>query len=474
MAKPKEQYKCSKCGKITSKWGGQCSFCKEWNTLEAYEETAVVSSPGGKIQGTVQAKQMKDITISERNRVLTGIDEFDRVVGGGLVDDSVSIISAIPGTGKSTLCMSLCNNMVKLGKTAYYASGEESQSQLKSRAMRMNLDCMDKIYVSDTTCMDDVIETALKIDADFIIADSIQAFYLKEHLPSRPGNPTQVIECASILLNIAKRHGKPRMVIIVGQMNKDDELAGHRALEHLVDTVLIMDGNRDDVFRMLFSTKNRFGDIGEIGFFQMTGEGLLSVENPSEYFLTERDMPVMGTALTVLKEGSRPIIIEIESLVTKSFTSFPTRISEVMNKDRLNVMISILEQHCGMNFYDKNVTINTQNNIRLKSSDINLAVIMSIVSSYYKKPLPLNSVFLADVGLTGELKKLPNIEMRLKELDRMGYGEVFISKNACISVEGYKNISIKKFGAISEVLDYLDMKRHKKEETANKNIENPV
>lgn len=459
MAKNKIKYRCGNCSGVFGKWSGQCPSCKQWNTMEEYEEIATTPSSIQKKSSKSTAKIMKDIVIGEQVRVMTGIGEFDRVVGGGLVNDSITILTAPPGTGKSTLCLSICDKMIENDKTVLYASGEESAQQLKSRAIRMKLQHIDSLYVTDTPCMDDVINAVLSCDADVVIADSIQAFYLNDFLPSRAGNPTQVMECANILQMAAKRSSKPRIVIIIGQMNKDDELVGHRALEHLVDTVLIMDGNTDDSFRMLFANKNRFGDTGEIGFFQMTTEGLISVLNPSEYFLTERDNPVVGTALSVLKEGSRPIIIEVESLVTRSFTSYPTRISEVISKDRMNVMLSILEQHCKMNFFDKNVAVNTQNNIRLRSGDVNLAILMTIASSYYKTTIPLGTVFLADVGLTGELKKIPNIEMRIKELERMGYKTVYVSKNTQVDSKLFKTITIKRKNLLSEVIADLDMKK---------------
>lgn len=459
MAKPKIQYKCSACGNISSKWMGQCMSCKAWNTLEEYTETNVVGNKTIHTNPDIKPMQMRDVIINQNNRILTGIDEFDRVVGGGLVDDSITILAAPPGTGKSTLCIDLCDKMIALGKTVVYASGEESSSQLKARAERLKLPNSCDIYLSDTTRMDDVINLVQTVDADFVVVDSIQTFALDEFLPSRAGNPTQVIECASALQTLAKRSHKPRMIIIIGQMNKEDELVGTRSLEHLVDTVLILDGNSDDTFRMLFANKNRFGDTGEIGFFQMTETGLLSVKNPSEYFLTERQTPVVGTALTVLKEGSRPIVIEIESLVTRSFTSFPTRISDSIKKDKLNVLVSVLEQHCKMNFFDKNVVINTQNNIKLRCSDVNLATIVTMASSYYQKPLPLKSVFLADVGLTGELKKIPNIEMRLRELDRMGYDTVYVAKSSTVNDSKFKNIKIKKFSLIAEVLKDLGLSK---------------
>lgn len=456
MAKNKNQYKCSNCNEIFNKWTGQCPKCKEWNSLEEY----ISNSNQKTTTGIIVPVKMKDVKENKNTRILTGIDEFDRVVGGGLIDDSITVLSAPPGTGKSTLCMMIADKILEQNKTVVYASGEESASQLKNRADRLNLNHIEDMYVLDNTSMDDVIQLVLSVDADLVIVDSIQTFTLNEYLPSRAGNPTQVTECAGALQNLAKRSNKHRMILVIGQMNKEDELVGTRTLEHLVDTVLILDGNSDDSFRILLSTKNRFGDTGETGFFQMTETGLLSVENPSEFFLTERKNAVVGTSLTVLKEGSRSIIMEIESLVTPSFTPYPSRISECMNREQLNVLISILEQHCKMSFFNKNVVIKTQNNLKLKTSDSNLATIMSIVSSYYGKEIPLNTVFLADVGLTGELKKIPNIEGRLKELDRMKYEKVFISDKTNISTS-FKHIQLIKMSTIKDVLTYFGFNKNK-------------
>ena len=457
MAKAKTQYQCSSCKTIVPKWSGQCPNCKEWNTLEDYIEpigTPTVIAAHNTTR-TVTALKLKDVQKQQSHRIKTGMAEFDRVVGGGLVDDSITIFAGCPGIGKSTTLLSLCDKMLSLGKVVVYASGEESASQIKARAERLKLSHIDELYISDNTCMNDVLALITQVNADFIIADSINTFILNEYLPSRAGSPTQTVECASALQECAKRGNKPRAVIMVGQLNKDDELMGMRTLEHMVDTVLMLDGDSQETFRILYTSKNRFGDTGETGFFQMTEHGMEEVKNPSEFFLTARSKPVVGTSLTVLKEGSRPIIVEIESLVTKSFTAFPTRITETMSKDRLNVLISILEQHCHMSFFDKNVIINTQNNIKLKTSDTSLATLMSICSSYFKKPLPYNSVYLADVGLTGELKKIPNIDIRLKELDRMGYGDVYVAQD--VPVGQYKNIRVVKCNLIEDVLKNIGL-----------------
>jgi DNA repair protein RadA/Sms len=465
MAKQKTTYKCTSCGNIVMRWAGQCPHCSAWNTIEEYIEPvgtpAKVAAAKAQTRN-VNAVRLRDVQAQETNRIVTGIAEFDRVVGGGLVNDSMTIIAGAPGIGKSSVLIGLCDKLLSLGKTVVYASGEESASQIKSRAERLNLSHSDDMYISDTTCMDDVLALINQVDADFVIADSINTFTLNEHLPSRAGSPTQTVECASALQDCAKRSHKPRAIILVGQVNKDDELTGMRSLEHMVDTVLMLEGDSQDTLRILYTSKNRFGDTGETGFFQMTEHGMEEVKNPSEFFLTSRENSVVGTSLTVLKEGSRPIVVEIESLVTRSFTSYPSRITETMSRDRLNVLISILEQHCGMTFIDKNVIINAQNNLKLKKSDTSLATLMSICSSYYQKPLPFNSVYLADVGLTGELKKIPNIDVRLKELDRMGYGDVYVAQST--NVGNYKNINVIKCNKIDDVLRLVDLKSKRREE----------
>jgi DNA repair protein RadA/Sms len=240
------------------------------------------------------------------------------------------------------------------------------------------------------------------------------------------------MECANALLKVAKSEKRPRVVIMVGQMTKEDEIAGLRALEHLVDTVLIIDGEDGEELKGLSTSKNRYGSTGEIGFFSMTEKGMISIDNPSEFFMTRRenDHAISGSALTVVKEGTRPIILEIESLVSKSFTPYPSRIGECIRRDQLNTLISVLEQRGGMPLFDKNVVVKTTGGLKLKEQSVNLAVIMSIVSSTKEKGIPGDVVFVADVGLTGELKRVPAIESRVRELNRMGFRKVFVAKNA--------------------------------------------
>lgn len=460
MAKIKSVYICEKCGYESPKWMGKCPDCNSWNT---FEEELVEKKSNSSVSKSVlssikkPAKKLVDVTSSKSDRITTGIKEFDRVMGGGIVKDSITIITARPGAGKSTLLLQVADSIAENGHKVIYASGEESDSQIRNRADRILNKINENIWVIQENSMDSVAHSINEIDPDLIIIDSIQTFTMEAAMPARAGSPTQTMECANELLKIAKDDKRPRAIIIVGQMTKADELAGLRALEHLVDTVLIIEANSDEELRGLVSSKNRFGSTGETGFFQMTEKGMESIDNPSEYFMTKRDEGelVSGSTLTVVKEGSRAIIMEVESLVSKTFTPYPTRIGETLGKDKLNTLISILELRGGLNLYDKNVIIKTTGGMRIREQAINLAVIMSIVSSVRNKGIPNNVAFIADVGLTGELKKVPSLESRVKELGRMGFKKVYVAKDSFtrgFKVEGIDIIALK---TLSEVMSHV-------------------
>lgn len=428
--KTKTLFICSGCQQAYPKWQGKCDACQAWNTLEEKRQ-APKSSPKRQFTSMTAPKRLSDIQSKNSDRIITDIGEFNRVMGGGVVRDSLTIITAKPGAGKSTLLLQVAQDIANKGYKVLYASGEESESQIKNRAERILGKVHDHIWVYSDTRMNDVLASVEQVDPDLIIVDSIQTFALAEY-SSRPGSPTQTMECANELLKIAKSPTRPRAVIMVGQMTKDDEIAGLRALEHLVDTVLIIDGENGEELKGLFTSKNRYGSTGEIGFFSMTEKGMLSIENPSEYFMTARDEGnlVSGSALTVVKEGTRPIILEIESLVSQSFTPYPSRIGECMKRDQLNTLISVLEQRGNVELFNKNVVVKTTGGMRLKEQSVNLAVIMSIVSSVKNQPIPNDVVFVSDIGLTGELKRVPSLELRIKELARMGFRKVYVAKGA--------------------------------------------
>lgn len=451
--KKKTLYRCSNCAFESIKWLGKCPTCGSWNTLE--EVTVDLKGPDTRARQATKKpiKKLYEVVSSKSNRIITGINEFDRVMGGGIVKDSISIITARPGAGKSTLLLQISNCIAQNGYKVIYASGEESDSQIKNRADRILDKIHENIWVLQETSLDNVLDAVEEIDPDMLIIDSIQTFTMEASLPARAGSPTQTMECANALLQVAKNEKRPRAVIIVGQMTKNDELAGLRALEHLVDTVLIIEDDNDEELRVLVSSKNRFGGI-ENGFFQMCEKGVISIDNPSEFFMTKREEGeiVSGSALTVIKEGTRCIITEIESLVSKSFTPYPTRIGETLGKDKLNTLISILEQRGGISLYDKNVIIKTTGGIKIREQGINLAVIMSIVSSVRQQGIESNISFIADVGLTGELKKVPSLESRVRELERMGFKKVYVPKDSFIKGNNFKKIEVIELKTLMHVI----------------------
>ncbi len=400
-------------------------------------------------------QRLADVQSSKSDRIVTDIGEFNRVMGGGIVRDSITIVTAKPGAGKSTLLLQVAEDIASKGLKVLYASGEESESQIKSRADRILGELDRNIWVVSDTSMDNVLTSVREVDADLIIVDSIQTFTLDEHLPSRAGSPTQTMECANELLRIAKDGVRPRAVLLVGQMNKNEEIAGLRALEHLVDAVLIIDGENGEELRGITASKNRFGSTGETSFFSMTEDGMKPIENPSEYFMTQREgnIEVSGSALTVVREGTRPIIAEIESLVAVSFTPYPSRISENLKREQLSTLISILEQRGGIDFFNKNVVVKSTGGLKLREQSANLAIIMSIVSSAKDRGIPNDTLFIADIGLTGELKRVPSLEARLREADRMGFKRAFVAKRALQKSIQFENLKVIQLNTLTEVID---------------------
>ncbi|WP_138159652.1 DNA repair protein RadA [Peptoniphilus catoniae] len=452
--KKETRYKCKECGYISYGYFGRCSSCGAWDSFEELVEVKE-STTKKSINKQTSSKKLKNVETGTSYRIKTSIEEFNRVMGGGIVKDSISIITAKPGAGKSTLLLQVANDIASNGKKVLYASGEESESQIKSRANRIEEKISDNIYVYSDNILDNVLEEIDKLDPDLIIIDSIQTFTLAE-IQSRAGTPTQVMECAHRLVDIAKDPIRPRIVFLVGQMTKEDELAGVRALEHLVDTVLIIENEGNEELRYLLTSKNRYGSTGEMGFFIMTDKGLKSLDNPSEYFMTyrERGKELPGSTLAVIREGTRPVILEIESLCSHSFLPYPSRISENMKRDQLNTLISILEQRASLKLLDKNVVVKTTGGIRLKETASNLAVIMSIYSAAKDIAIDTATVFIGDVGLTGEIKSVPSLELRLREVQRMGFKRAFIPQ-VKIDEKSFKDLKLYKCKTILDVIEKI-------------------
>jgi DNA repair protein RadA/Sms len=448
MAKAKTKYKCSNCGKIYPSWAGKCTSCNSWNTIEEVIESTTISSYTGPVTKPVKAR---DVVRTINNRIDTGNSEINRMFGGGIVRDSISIISAPPGAGKSTFATYLCGILCDKGYTVLYASGEESESQIKARIDRiLGVDISDNMYiVADPQKKFESVITAVDIvDPDFIVLDSVQTFTLERCSPSRSGSPTQVVEVASEMVNLCKNTNRPRAAIIIGQMVKNDELAGPRQLEHLVDAVYYFEGDPYEELRICTSSKNRFGEL-ETVFFNIN-EGMKPIANPSEYLITKRDTGVIGSAITIIKEGTMPVAVEIESLISKSFTPYPSRIGDGLRRDQLSIVLSILEQKNNMNFYDKNVVIKAMGNVKLQEPSTNLAIATSIASSYYKIPTPPDLIMLGDIGLTGELKKVQTLEAKIKEAERMGFKKVVVPEQ---NISGKYNIDIVKAKTIKEAIN---------------------
>ena len=457
--KSKIVYICSECKFEQPKWTGRCPNCGVWNSFlesEILKKTNSKSNSNNRVTSTSKkAQKLSDIKVLNSDRIITDLHEFNRVVGGGIVRDSISILAARPGAGKSTLLLQVAHDISKKGFKVLYASGEESESQIKKRADRVIGECLEEnIWIYSDISLNNVLEVVKEVDPDFIIIDSIQTFVLEEY-SSRPGSPIQTMECANELLRIAKNINRPRAVIIVGQMTKEDELAGVRALEHLVDCVLMIEGDSLEELRSLVCSKNRFGSTGEVGFFSMTEKGMISIDNPSQFFMTKRDEKdeVFGSSLSVMKEGNRCIIVEIESLVSNSMAPYPSRISDCLKKDQLNTLISILEERGKIKLFDKNVVIKATGGIRLREQCVNLAVIISIVSSLKNKSIDNGYVFIGDVGLTGEIKRVQSMELRLKEVDRIGFSKVYVPEGENYKNFKFKNIEVKPFRYIYEVIN---------------------
>lgn len=453
--KKKTIYICSNCNYETVGYMGKCPECDSWNTLvETVVSNKGVSKSGVKRVEKRNILRLKEVKSQNSNRISTDLKEFNRVMGGGVVKDSVTILSAKPGAGKSTLLLQVANELASNDYKVLYSSGEESESQIKSRADRIIKSIDSKLWVVSDNSLDNILDFIEEIDPDFIIVDSIQTFTLEEFSSSRAGSPTQTMECAHQLVKIAKNPNRPRAIFIVGQMTKADELAGVRALEHLVDTVLIIEGESGEELRTLLTTKNRYGSTGEMGFFNMTEKGMISIDNPSEYFMTQRDDDLIsGSAITVVREGTRPIILEIESLVSHSFTPYPSRIGECIRREHLNTLVSILEERGEIKLFDKNVVVKTTGGIKLKEQASNLAAIMSIASSVFQKGIRNDIVFISDVGLTGELKRVPSLEARLREVDRMGFKTAYVAPGSFKNTK-FKNLNIVQLKILKDVINH--------------------
>jgi DNA repair protein RadA/Sms len=431
MPKNKHQYICQNCGTTHSKWSGKCSDCGEWNTIEA-EKQPEIRFTSLASEGEVVDFVTLEGDISFNPRIQTEISELDRVLGGGFVKGSAILIGGDPGIGKSTLLLQVVSRLSKQGNVCAYVSGEESVDQIRLHARR--LDAKDApVKLLATTNVSNVIKTISKSKEpiNFMVIDSIQTMYLPD-IPSAPGTVSQVRSSAHELISTAKKSGT--VMVIVGHVTKEGQIAGPKVLEHMVDTVLYFEGEKGNNYRILRSVKNRFGNINEIGILEMSEAGLEEVKNPSSLFISERSSSVSGSTVFAGIEGTRPILVEIQALVSKSHMVAPRRAVVGWDLNRLSMMIAVLSSRYGINLSNFEVYLNVVGGLRILEPAADVAVVCSLISAVKNKPLSTDLIAFGEVGLSGEVRRIGNVDARLKESFKLGFRKFIIPSGSKISI----------------------------------------
>jgi DNA repair protein RadA/Sms len=476
MAKTKFAYFCQSCGYESAKWLGKCPSCAQWNTFaEEILEKANTSVPNWKTASTSLQRANKPvevtyITFTEEQRLLTPDNEFNRVLGGGIVAGSLVLIGGEPGIGKSTLMLQLALNMPNL--KVLYVSGEESERQIKMRAERLSeIGAKSEIkypkseigkgcYILTETSTQNIFKQIEQLEPDLVIVDSIQTLH-SAHIESTPGSVSQVRECTAELLRFAKESSTP--VFLIGHITKDGMIAGPKILEHMVDTVMQFEGDRHHVYRILRTVKNRFGSASELGIYEMLGEGLREVSNPSEILLSQRDEALSGITISATLEGMRPMMIETQALVSTSPYGTPQRTATGFDTKRMSMLLAVLEKRCGFSLGNKDVFLNITGGIRVEDPAIDLGLAAAIISSYQDIPIPFKTCFAGEIGLSGEIRAVNRVEQRIAEAQKLGFEQIFISKynlpsgghdRKSIDLSRYK-IDIKIVSRIEEVFELL-------------------
>lgn len=450
MAKNKQVYFCQECGYESSKWLGQCPGCKSWNTFVEEKIVVGVDKRSVKVEAATPTSIL-NVSSKEDARIGTGMEELDRVLGGGIVKGSLTLVGGDPGIGKSTLLLQVCRNLTDQGNMVLYVSGEESLQQIKIRADRLGGFEKDMLLLSETNV--DAIEGAIERQLpDVVIIDSIQTMYL-ESVTSGAGSVSQVREVTGRLMRIAKQLNVA--TFIVGHVTKEGMVAGPRTLEHMVDTVLYFEGEKNAVYRVLRGVKNRFGSTNEIGVFEMKDNGLMEVENPSQVLLNGKPQDASGSVVVCSLEGTRPILIEIQALVCQSNFNLPRRTSVGMDYNRVNLLMAVLEKRVGMMLTGCDAYVNIAGGMRLSEPAIDLGVIVALVSSFKNTVIDSHTIIFGEVGLSGEVRGVSMAAQRVKEAAKMGFTTCIVPKVNCESIGTIEGIKMIGVGDISEVLAYI-------------------
>lgn len=437
VAKVKTTFFCQNCGTQYSKWQGQCTACKEWNTIVEEviqkEEKSDWKSPTSTVKRVSKPLKINEIDSSQDARMNSLDDEFNRVLGGGIVPGSLILLGGEPGIGKSTLMLQIA---LKLPYKTLYVSGEESQKQIKMRAERIHPNS-DNCYILTETKTQNIFKQIEALEPDIVVIDSIQTLH-SDYIESSSGSISQIKECTTELIKFAKETATP--VILIGHITKDGNIAGPKILEHMVDTVLQFEGDRNHVFRILRANKNRFGSTHELGIYEMQGTGLREVSNPSEILISKKDEELSGNAVAATLEGVRPLLIEVQALVSTAVYGTPQRSATGFNAKRLNMLLAVLEKRAGFRLGAKDVFLNITGGITVDDPSIDLAVVASILSSNEDVAIPKDYCFAAEVGLSGEIRPVQRVEQRILEAEKLGFSTIFVSKYNKIAL---KNTVIK-------------------------------
>jgi len=450
MAKTKTTFFCQNCGAQFPKWVGKCNSCNEWNTIVEEviqkEEAKSWKSPNAERKVT-KALKLKEITAVNEERVGTFNNELNRVLGGGLVKGSVVLLGGEPGIGKSTLLLQIA---LKMKNKVLYVSGEESMTQIKLRADRLKNSNENCLILTETKTQH-IFKVAQETTPDVIVIDSIQTLHT-EYIEASPGSISQIRETTSELIKYAKETDTP--VVLIGHITKEGNIAGPKILEHMVDVVLQFEGDRNHTYRILRAQKNRFGSTAELGIYEMQHTGLREVDNPSEILISEKDSDLTGTAISATLEGMRPLMIEVQSLVSTAVYGTPQRSCTGYNIKRLNMLLAVLEKRAGFKLGAKDVFLNIAGGLRVEDPAIDLAVVSAVLSSNSEISIPQNICFAAEVGLAGEIRAISRVEQRIQEAEKLGFEKIILSKFSKIAKKNYQ-IEIIKVSKIEEVIKVL-------------------
>ncbi|HHU64038.1 MAG TPA: DNA repair protein RadA [Clostridiales bacterium] len=452
MARIRSVFICQECGYESPKWLGRCSGCGQWNTM--VEELVVPDGQRDKkvVSVTEKPSLLSEIDLKEGHRYSTGIDELDRVLGGGIVEGSLILVGGDPGIGKSTLLLQITNNIARHDRKVLYISGEESLKQIKLRANRLGVEAPD-VYLLAETNLTIIRKQVKELKPKFLIIDSIQTVYNPELSPA-PGSVTQVREATASIMNIAKNLGIA--VFLVGHVTKQGAIAGPRVLEHMVDTVLYFEGEQHLVYRVLRSVKNRFGSTNEIGIFEMKEQGLVEVDNPSKALLSGRRLDVPGSVVICSMEGTRPVLVELQALTSDTSFGMPRRMATGVDYNRVILLMAVLEKRIGMALHDQDAYVNVVGGIKLSEPAVDLGIISAISSSFKNSPISKDVVVIGEVGLTGEVRAVNNINKRLNECVKMGFSTCVIPQDNIKEVEiENKDINIIGVMDVRQALDII-------------------